>query len=175
MLRIFRAVLLLTLILCACSSSGPSPEAVRPTDTVNASTAEVLPLPTVIAAGRTPQVDQGPDETITEVSARPQDCGYQWAYQDLPELSGSFQASIQALQPEAQAGLFAFGEDCVRNDGSKSFIPMETDFNATLQVVDLSNESDLGEWVVKVMQVVENIPSEQIVGPMGSGVGSPFT
>ena len=42
---------------------------------------------------------------------------------------------------------------------------METDFNVTLQVTDLSNESNLGEWIVKVMQVIEGIPTEQIVGP----------
>jgi hypothetical protein len=34
-----------------------------------------------------------------------------------------------------------------------------------LQVDDLANESDLGGWSVKVMQVIENIPPEQIVGP----------
>ena len=42
---------------------------------------------------------------------------------------------------------------------------METDFKVTLHVDDLSDESDLGEWVVRVMEVIENIPSEQIVGP----------
>ncbi len=51
-------------------------------------------------------------------------------------------------------------------DGSiGGFSAMETDFNITLQVSDLTNESDLGEWIVKVMQVIENIPPEQIVGP----------
>ena len=93
-------------------------------------------------------------------------CGYQWAYQDLPELSQSFHASIQLLQAEAQANAFAFGENCIAPDGSvAAFLPMETDFNITLQVGDLSNESDLGEWIVKVMQVVTAIPPEQIVGP----------
>ena len=42
---------------------------------------------------------------------------------------------------------------------------METDFNVTLQVDNLSNESDLGDWIVKVMQVIGNIPQERIVGP----------
>jgi hypothetical protein len=42
---------------------------------------------------------------------------------------------------------------------------METDFNITLPVADVTNESDLGEWVVKVMQIIEEIPPEQIVGP----------
>src|SRR5688572_9035224 len=98
------------------------------------------------------------------------DCGYQWAYQDLPELSAEFQGAIQNLQPEAQANAFAFGEDCVHADGTtRTFTPMETDFNVTLQVSDLSNETELGEWVVKVMQVVENIPQSKIVGPRQIG------
>ena len=42
---------------------------------------------------------------------------------------------------------------------------METDFNVSLQVSDLTDESELGEWVVNVMQVVSAIPPEQIVGP----------
>ena len=51
---------------------------------------------------------------------------------------------------------------------------METDFNITLQVKDLSNESDLGEWIVKVMQVIEKIPSDQIVGPRPGRVSMGF-
>ena len=104
--------------------------------------------------------------TITVTLPSYGSCGYQWAYQDLPELSFQFQQDIQNLQPEAQAKAFAFGEDCIHEDGTtKTFIPMETDFNITLQVGDLSDESALGEWIVKVMQVVENIPPDRIVGP----------
>jgi len=90
---------------------------------------------------------------------------YTWAYKDMPELSASFQGSIHALQPEAQANAYTFGEDCTHSDGSVDFLAMETDFNITLQVDDLANESDLGEWIVKVMQIIEEIPQEQIVGP----------
>lgn len=96
----------------------------------------------------------------------PQNCGYQWAYQDLPELSNSFQRSIRALQPEAQANAFVFGENCFLPDGSIArFIPMETDFNVTLNVEDAADEAVLGEWILKVMEVIEAIPADQIVGP----------
>ena len=101
----------------------------------------------------------------TAIPANPQECGYQWAYEDLPELSSNFQQSIQVLQPEAPANAYAFGENCIHTDGSITFLAKETDFNITLQVDDLSNESDLGGWSVKVMQIIENIPQEQIVGP----------
>ncbi|HSL29090.1 MAG TPA: hypothetical protein VK900_07820 [Anaerolineales bacterium] len=105
----------------------------------------------------------------------PQNCGYQWAYQDLPELSSSFQASIQELQDEAQASAFAFGENCVLPDGTVAqFLPMETDFNVTLQVTDLADENALGEWIIKVMQVIESIPADQIVGPRPGRVSITF-
>ena len=101
-------------------------------------------------------------------------CGYQWAHKDLPELSGEIQQAIQELQPDAKANAFAFGEDCVYADGHAVFSAMETDFNITLQVSDLSNEADLGEWIVKVMKVVENIPPEKIEGPRPGRVSINF-
>jgi len=101
-------------------------------------------------------------------------CGYQWAQKALPELSGEFQQTIHELQPEARANAFVFGEDCVYADGHAVFSAMETDFNVTLQVSDLSNESDLGEWIVKAMQVIENIPAEKIEGPRPGRISLEF-
>ena len=92
-------------------------------------------------------------------------CGFQWAYEDLPELSEEFQRSIQALQPEAKARVYIFGEDCIHLDGSKTFLAMETDFDITLQVNDPTDDSALGDWIVKIMQVILEIPKERIVGP----------
>jgi hypothetical protein len=138
----FRTFLFWTLILCACSAGVASPPPLP------AATTEA---PTVIPATVFPTLPP---------------CGYQWAYQDLPELSSSFQQAIQALQPQAEANAYAFGENCVAEDGTvAAFLPMETDFNITLPVADLADESDLGGWIVKIMQVIENIPPEQLVGP----------
>lgn len=177
MQKIFPAFLFWTLILCACSIgvSSPQPVPVAPTDPPLAFPTTAFPDPTLIVTLSTPHIDQPPDGQIVTTAPNPQDCGYQWANQDLPELSSSFQASIQALQPEAQASAYAFGENCMLADGSVGgFGAMETDFNITLHVNDLTNESDLGEWVVKVMQVIENIPSEQIVGPQPGRVSIIF-
>lgn len=79
------------------------------------------------------------------------------------------------LQPEAQASAYAFGENCVRADGSSAnFTAMETDFNVSIQVDDLANESVLGKWIVQVMKVIENIPAEQIAGPRAGKVSIVF-
>ena len=142
MKNLIPALLLLTFVLGACSPSLPSTEA--------------TPVPPTTS----PPTEQA--ETLTSLDPN---CGYQWAYEDLPELSADFSQAIQELQPGAQASAFAFGEDCVYADGSKKFLAMETDFNITLQVTDLANEDALGEWIVKVMQIILNIPKEKIVGP----------
>ena len=130
-------------------------------------------LTQAIATVATPHIEQPPDGNVPTVDSFGQ-CAYQWAYEDLPDLSSEFQRSIQELQPEAKAGAFAFGENCVHADGSADFIPMETDFNITLQVNDLSSEDELGAWIVKVMQVIENIAPDQIVGPRPGRVSIEF-
>lgn len=150
MQRILQTLLFWTLVLCACGT-GISPAGVPPqTETTSA-----VDIPTASTS---------PTET----------CGYQWAQKDLPELSSDFQQSIQGLQPEAQANAFAFGENCVYADGNTTFSAMETDFNVTLQINDLSNQSDLGGWIVAIMQVIEKIPQDQIVGPRPGRVSINF-
>jgi hypothetical protein len=150
MRRIFPALLFWTLVLSACSTGLPSPTAAPPS-TLTA----VLPSPTI--------------------QPTTQNCGYQWANQDLPALSNSFQQSVQALQPGAQASARAFGENCVRADGKVAdFLAMETDFNVALRVDDLANESVLGRWIVKIMQVIEDIPADQIAGPRPGRVSVVF-
>lgn len=147
-------LLFLSLILCACFPGRLSPEALPPTLTNDAPVENSPAVP----------VTEAPI-SVTEVSpSYPQGCGYQWAYKDMSELSSEFQESIRLLQPEAQATAFGFGEDCIHADGSATFIPMETDFNITLQTGDLSEEQ-AGEWVVKIMQVIKSIPPDQIMGP----------
>jgi hypothetical protein len=175
--RLIRAFLFWTLILCACSPGVASPPPLPPPVTVTplAFPTTAVPIPEPIVTVSTPHIDQPPDGNIPTTAPNPQDCGYQWANQDLPELSSSFQESIQTLQPEAQASAYAFGENCMLPDGSVGgFGAMETDFNITLPVSDLTNESDLGEWIVKVMQVIENIPPEQIAGPQPGRVSISF-
>jgi hypothetical protein len=204
MQKIFSALLFGTLILSACSTGIPAPQA-APASTTDAplalpatatsspiltptadtpptgqlplpeGTKASLPPPKLISTLSTPHIDQPPDGSITEVGPVPQDCGYQWANQDLPEVSQSFQAAIQALQPTARASAVAFGENCIRADGSVAgFLPMETDFNIALQVDDLANESVLGKWIVQVMQAIEAIPAEQIAGPRPGRVSIVF-
>lgn len=141
-----RALLLWTLVLCACSLGLPATTAALPAS----------PTPTTSADA-------------------PQNCGYQWAYQDLPALSGSLQQSVQEIQPGAQARAYAFGENCVLADGSIArFSAMETDFDIRLQVGDITDEASLGGWIVRMMEIIERIPADHIVGPRPGRVSITF-
>jgi hypothetical protein len=193
MKRLSCTLLFLTLFLFACSpavSSSASPLAalsdtptpvlvasatISPsTETIPVSTTEVLPPPKLVATLSTPHIDQGPDGAVTIPPSYPQDCGYQWAQQALPGVSEQFLQSMQAVQHQAQGYAFVFGENCVHADGTATFLPMETDFNVTLQSSDLTDETTLGEWIVKTMHVIENIPPDQIVGPRPGRISITF-
>jgi len=168
MQRFFRLLLFWTLLLSECTALPTSPQ---PGSAATTTVSDPGPISTVV----TPHIDQPPDGQVTTSPPDPQNCGYQWAYQDLPELSSNLQQSIQSLQPEAQASAFAFGENCILSDGSiGGFSAMETDFNITLQVNDLADEAELGEWIVKVMGVITQIPPEQIMGPRPGRVSMIF-
>jgi len=177
MQRVSATLLFWTLILSACSTGIATPRPLPPstTEAPAALPTTAIPDPKLIATLSTPHIDQPPDGEIATLPSIPQDCGYQWAYGDLPELSSSFQGAIRALQPEATASAYAFGENCILSDGSVAgFIPMETDFNISLQVDDLANEAVLGRWIVQVMQVIESIPADQIAGPRPGRVSIVF-
>jgi hypothetical protein len=146
MKNLIARLLFLTLILGACISSPPS-----------AVSTAAPPVP-----------------TITLTAPTYGGCGYQWAYQALPELSAEFQGAIQKLQSEATANAFAFSEDCVHADGNRTFLAMETDFNVTLQVTDLADEDALGNWITQMMQIILNIPKEEIMGPRPGRVSLVF-
>jgi hypothetical protein len=167
------------LLLSACAPIFPSTQAVPKNPSLTPEPHTVVPATTTQESSdsptlETPSTDQPPEIATTVVPSNPQECAYQWAYHDLPQLSSNFLQSIQTIQSDAQANAFAFGENCVHADGSATFLPMETDFNITLQVSDLSNESDLSEWIVKVMQIIEQIPADQIVGPRPGRVSITF-
>ena len=164
----------------AADTTTPLPNIASPTFEPTFDFPTAVQIPKLIVTVGTPHIDQSPDgkfpntASLTPIPPIIGNCGYQWAYKDLPELSADFQKSIQALQPEAQASAFAFGEDCVYADGSATFLAMETDFNITLKVTDSASEAELGEWIVKVMQLILNIPKDMIVGPRPGRVGIAF-
>ena len=94
-------------------------------------------------------------------------CGYQWAYNDLPELTAQFDQAVKGLIPNSKSHATAFGENCIGNDGQiVMFLTKETDFYVFISVESLEEYEKFGYWVEQVMQVVEAMPDDLIPGPV---------
>jgi len=159
-------LLFLTLILGACTTSIPTLQTL-PAPTA-AETVSTQSSPKIIATVRTPHIDPGPDGEFpgtTEVPSTIQ-CGYQWAYQDLPELSMQFDQAIKAIIPNSASHATAFGENCVTADGNVDrYAAMETDFYVIAAVDSLDDHATFGNWIAAVMQTINNFPPDQLASP----------
>lgn len=89
-------------------------------------------------------------------------CGYAWAQQDLSEIGQRFNADLQRLIPEATGGAYAFGEDCVHEDGSRTFGAMETDFTVDIPVSALTDEPALGAYLESLIPFLAAYPTDSL-------------
>jgi hypothetical protein len=87
-------------------------------------------------------------------------CGYTWAQRDLPEIGQRFNADLQKLIPSATGDAYAFGEDCVHADGSRTFGAMETDFTVDLPVRDLTDDGALGAYLERLIPFLAAYPTD---------------
>jgi hypothetical protein len=153
-------LLLLTLVICACSSvdmvtpagSGPS---------------QVVDIPSVTPTELAP--------VSTDVTPTFEGCGYVWASQALPDLSVKLNDALQAADPAMTGSAYAFGENCVYADGHSTFGAMETDYRVKVTVVDLKDEKALGASIIRVMDVISKLPADEIAGPQPGRVEFTFT
>jgi hypothetical protein len=117
-----------------------------------------------------------PTETATETTlpvetpsptleAQYKPCYYVWANNSLPEISSEFQTAVDAILPGAEASASAYGENCVADDGSFTFGAMETDFYVKISVRDISNETDLGGIIERVLTlIIDQFPRPHVPG-----------
>lgn len=104
-------------------------------------------------------------ETATaEVTPTYEGCYFVWASHDLPGLSARLNAELQSLDAAASGRAYAYGEDCVYADGHQTFSALETDFKVSVRTGNLKDENTLGNWIVKVMRVVEQLPPAELQG-----------
>jgi len=94
-------------------------------------------------------------------------CSFVWAYKEAPELTTFVDNAVKALNPESVGRAEYYGEDCIYADGTSTFSAMQTDFYIRLPVEDLNEEEDFGNWVSQVMQIVAQIPREELPGNYG--------
>ena len=113
-------------------------------------------------AVQTSAPEEVPSFGLTPVDSGPALCAYVWAQQDLPEIGQRFNADLQKLIPEATGGAYAFGEDCVHEDGSRRFLPMETDFKIDVPVQDLQDEAALGAYLEQLIPFLSTYPTDSL-------------
>ncbi len=103
-------------------------------------------------------------------------CGFMWATQELPDVSQDLQSKFD------QAGLSnwivraaAYGENCVKADGSVAyFATMQTDIYLQVEVSDLQNLEQLGNFAEAAIQVIAAYPKDQLPGPNRGYIGITF-
>lgn len=107
--------------------------------------------------------------TPDEITSTPtnETCGYMWANHEDAELKQQIDAAVKTLNPESNANVSLYGEDCVYANGQSTFNVMETDFYIYLTVEDLSSHEALGNWMAQVMSIIVKIPREEIKGNYG--------
>jgi hypothetical protein len=87
-----------------------------------------------------------------------------WATRELPALTGKLQEEFAQLDGAIRASAYAFGEECRGDNGTVSFLPMETDFRVRIPVPALSDEAALGSWISRAMSLVEALPAADVPG-----------
>jgi hypothetical protein len=96
-------------------------------------------------------------------------CYFNWATQDLPELTAEVQAAMDAAGLEnVSVSAYAYGENCYAYDTNEVvyFATMETDFDVTAQVDDLEDSEALGDQTADILAVLNEFPPGETPGPM---------
>jgi hypothetical protein len=113
-----------------------------------------------------PTVTGTPEPTPTP-TVDPAHCAYVWSTRSQPELSQVVnQAFRDAGMKEVEAEASSYGEDCLDPETNTvaKFLPMQTDFYIGVKVTSTSDGQAMGEWVEKIVRVIDQIPRETIPG-----------
>jgi hypothetical protein len=101
-------------------------------------------------------------------------CHYVWATRELPELTETIQHEFGQLSAGIRASAYAFGEECRGDDGTVSFLPMETDIRLRIPVTTLADDAALGAWISRTMSVVVALPASELAGTRSGRVEYEF-
>ena len=154
------------------AACGPQTQAVIP------------PTPTpemIIAASAEVTAATASPEVTVSTTASPvstgiaEPCAYVEATQNLPDVSAQIDKAVKQLQSSAGGRAQTYGENCLdAGNGQSSFHAMETDFYFKINVKNLDDDNELGMWIIKVMKIVEAVPSNALPGPQTGFVDFTF-
>ena len=153
MVVLFICLAALGLALLSCRLPLPDVNVIQEWIGKKTPTTAIQTLPAI----STPEISSGTEEEA---------CYYMWASQPLPDITQDLQKYfLDAGYPDIQATAGAFGENCVRQDGSVAgFHTMYTDIFITVSVDQLEDEQSLAEQVEMIMRLALDYPAEKLPG-----------
>jgi hypothetical protein len=92
-------------------------------------------------------------------------------------VSANVQAAINAAGlKNVSTNAQAYGENCYDSQTNKpvSFSTLETDFYITVKVADLTDQSNLGTLLEKILNVLDTFPPGKIPGPQPGKIAVSF-
>ena len=121
----------------------------------------------ILSACNLPRATPGLEVPPATDTPADQPCAFMWANKPLPDLSAQIQAVMDSTGLRGvSASAAAFGENCYDSQTNKvvSFGAIETDFQITAKVTNLTDKDDLGNLLEKIMVVLDAFPSGEIPG-----------
>jgi hypothetical protein len=121
-------------------------------------------LPFALPGGMTGVMPE--PEVVTAVPYM--ECSWQWAYQDQPELQAALEAALtDAGIAYDSVSVYAYGENCLDAQGEiLRYAAMETDFDLTLLIEDLTDRAALADRLSEVLTLLVNeFPVSATPGP----------
>lgn len=97
----------------------------------------------------------------------PTGCTWQWASEDLPDLSADVQTALDNAQiATLSVRAYTFGENCIDSQTNtlSYFAAMETDFRIVLPVDDLTDHQELGTLTADLLSVLNTFTPDTTPG-----------
>jgi hypothetical protein len=93
-------------------------------------------------------------------------CAWNWASENLPELSARVEAGMQAAGlKDVNVRAEAYGENCITGAGKVDhFAALQTDFHITAKIANLADTKDAGATLEKILIVLDTFPPGQLPG-----------
>jgi hypothetical protein len=105
-------------------------------------------------------------------------CAYVEASKDAPEASSALtQAYRSADFANVDVRAEAYGENCIDTNTNRvaSFSARQTDIYLSVPVQDIHDTQALGDWISRLVPVINLVPADQLPGPNPGNIAIQFT
>lgn len=130
----------------------------------------LTPLPTLVMATLVPPATNTPSE--------PAACAYVLASKDAPDAAATLsQAYRSANFTNVDVRAAAYGEDCLDTNTNRiaRFAAKQTDIYLTVTVENAHDTQSLGNWIARLVPVIDQVPAAQLPGPNPGNIAIQFT